>query len=84
MYEDGGNLIVLREIFCQSPSKTRIKPAKYFRRCINGVRLYGQVVIVTKIKPGENLTDQIFYQPKIPGLLLYQPNKTLYIKICRH
>ena len=41
---------------------------KYFLRRINGVNLYGQVVIATKINPGENLTDKVFYWRKISDL----------------
>ena len=55
-----------RKNFCQSPSTTKIKPTNYFLRCIIGVNLYCRVVIVTKIRPGENLTDEIFYQRKFP------------------
>ena len=47
---------------------TKIKPMKYFLRRINGVSLYCRVVIATKIKPRENLTDEIFYRRKIPDL----------------
>ena len=35
---------------------------------INGVSLYSRVVIAMKIKPGENLTDDIFYCRKILDL----------------
>ena len=77
-----GSMIVLgllvpttvdREIFVAkkfqpSPSTTKIKPTKHFFRHINGVSLYSRVVIVTKIKPGENLTDEIFYHRKISDL----------------
>ena len=49
---------------------TKIKRTKYFHRHINGVSSYGRVVIAMKIKPGENLTDEIFYRQKIPGTSL--------------
>ena len=60
-----GTSAVGREIFIEKKflaitSMTKIKPAKYFLRRINGVNLYCRVVIVTKIKPGENLIDEIF------------------------
>ena len=47
-----------------------IKLTKYLLRLINGVSLYmyGRVVIGTKIKPGENSTNKIFYRWKIPDL----------------
>ena len=48
--------------FRQSSSTTKIKPMKQFLQRINGVSLYYRVVIATKIKPRENLTDEIFYQ----------------------
>ena len=46
----------------------KIKPAKYFLWHIDGVSIYCHVIIVTKIKPGKNLTSKIFYQQKIPDL----------------
>ena len=60
--------IFITKNFCWSPSTTKIKPTKYFLRRVNGVFLYCRVVIVTKIKLGENLTDEMFYQQKIPDL----------------
>ena len=57
-----------RKKFRRSPSTTEIKPTKYFLPHINGVSLYCLVVIATKIKPGENLTDEIFFRRKIPDL----------------
>ena len=67
------NIPVDREIFMaknfrRSPSTMKIKPMKYFSRCINRVHLYCQVVIATKIKPGKNLTNEIFYLQKILDL----------------
>ena len=46
---------------------TKVKPMKCFLQRINGVGLYCRVIIVTKIKPRENLTDKIFYQGKFPN-----------------
>ena len=46
----------------------KIKLTKYFLWRINGVSLYCQVVIATKTKPGNNLTDEIFHWQKIPEL----------------
>ena len=43
----------------------KIKQMKYFKYVlgpINGVNLFGAVVIATKIKPGENLTGKISYR----------------------
>ena len=54
--------------FRRLPLMRIIKLTKYFLRCINGVSLYGRVAITTKIKPGENLTDKIFYRRKILDL----------------
>ena len=56
--------------FPVSPSRTIIKPTKYFFRYMNGVGVYHWVVIATKIKPAENFTGEIFYQCKIPDLRL--------------
>ena len=42
----------------------KIKPTEYFFLRINGVSLYCQVNIGTKIKPGGNLIDEIFYRQK--------------------
>ena len=39
--------------FCQSPSMTKIKPAKYFPPNINIVSSFSRVVISIKIKPIE-------------------------------
>ena len=50
---------------------TKIKPAKYFLRRINGVSLYCRVVIAMTIKPHENFMDEIFYRGKIPELCYY-------------
>ena len=58
----------LRKNFHRSPSTTKIKEANYFLGQINGVSLFRRVVIATKIKPGKNLTAEIFYQRKIPHL----------------
>ena len=41
---------------------------RYFVQLINEVSVYRRVVIVTKIKAGEDLTDEIFYRGKIPDL----------------
>ena len=38
------------------------------------VSLFRGVVIITKITPRENLTDEIFYQQKIPDLLYHAAN----------
>ena len=68
LYRRLGNFC--REIFFwQSPSTTKLKLIEYFLTEINGVRLYRVVVITTKIKPGENLTAEIFYQWNTPNLL---------------
>ena len=58
----------LLKSFRQSPSTTKIKPAKYFLAWVNRVSLFRRVVITTKIKLCENLTSEIFYQWKISGL----------------
>ena len=56
----------------------KIKPTNNFlQRSINGVSLYCRVVIVTKIKPCENLTDKVFYRRKIPELLYAGPEPGL-------
>ena len=60
--------IFLAKIFRRPPSTTEIKLVKYFLRRINGTSLCCRVVIVIKIKPGKNLTDEIFYRPKISRL----------------
>ena len=57
-----------RKDFRWPPSTSKIKPTKCFLWRINGLTLNGQVVKATRIKPGENLTDKIFYQRKIPNL----------------
>ena len=51
-----------------SPSTPKIKPTKYFLQCINGVSLYFWVVIATKIKPGKNLADKVFFPRKVSDL----------------
>ena len=58
-----------KKFFSRSPSTTKIKLTKYFLPCINGISLYCRVVIATKIKPGKNLADELFYRRKIPNLL---------------
>ena len=47
---------------------TKIKQAKYFLGRINGVNLFQPVVIAKKIKSGEHLIGEIFYQRKISDL----------------
>ena len=56
------------EFFGGSPSTTKIKPTKYFLPLTYGVNLYCRVVTATKIKPGENFIDKIFYCQKISYL----------------
>ena len=63
-----GEIFVSKKNFRQSHSTTKIKPTKYFHRRINGLSLYCRVVLATKIKPGENLTDEMFYRRKVPDL----------------
>ena len=53
--------------FPQSASTMKIKTPKYFLPRINGVSLYHRVVIAAKIKPHENLTDEIFIDEKFPN-----------------
>ena len=50
--------------FPRLPSTTKIKPTEYFLTC--GVSLYCGVVIEMKIKPGRNLTNEIFTNEKFP------------------
>ena len=66
---------LLRKNCRQSPSTTKIKKTKYFLRRIIGVSLYCRVVITTKIKPGEDLTEEIFHRRKIPKLWYKVPTK---------
>ena len=56
--------------FRRPPSTPKItcRSAKYFLLHINGVSLYCRVVVATKIKPGKNFSDEIFYQRKISQL----------------
>ena len=56
--------ILVAKNFGRSPSTAKIKTAKYSLWRINRVSLYCQVVILPKIKPGENLNDEIFLLPK--------------------
>ena len=72
-----------RKNFRPSHSTTKITPTKYFLRRINGISLYCCVVIATKIKPGENLTDEIFAAKKFPiygnQLVSYTAVKTNFV-----
>ena len=67
--------IFVAKNFRRSPSTMKIKQTKYFLPWINWVSLYCQVIIATKIKPGKNLTAEIFYRQKIPDLW-YTPDRT--------
>ena len=72
--------ILVRKKFSTITFNDEIKPTKYFLRCINGVSLYVQVVIMTKIKPSKNLTNDIFYRLKIPNLR-YAQTMHVYIHV---
>ena len=58
--------------FLPSSSTMKIQQVKSFLGRIHGVSLFHQVVIVMKIKPGENLTGEIFCKQKIPIYGSYQ------------
>ena len=75
--------ITVAKKFCLSPSTTKIKPSKFFLQCINGVSLYGRVVIAPKIKPGEILQTKYFTVEKLPNYCILPGLVPYKWKYCR-